>query len=189
MINTRTFLLLIVLGLISLIGWHLSGRFYPPATERIRDLNQLPDYSMSDFTITAMNTNGENAYFLKATHMEHFPETDLIIVEKPDFEMTRSSGLHWSSAAKQGFLTESNKTVILKGDVVIQRNIAGEQTPLVINTDSLRIKSDSGSLDTRDPIRLQDNGNRIQATGMQANVKNRNILLMSDVRGTYEPQP
>lgn len=189
MINTRTFLLLIGLGLISLIGWHLSGRFYPPAPDHARDLNQLPDYSMSDFTITAIHTNGKNAYFLKATHMEHFPETDLIIVEKPDFEMTRTAGLHWSSSANQGFLTETNKTVILKGDVVIQRKIEGEKTPIVISTDSLRIKSDSGTLDTRDPIRLDDNGNRIQATGMQANVKNRNIQLLSEVRGIYEPQP
>lgn len=131
---------------------------------------------------------GRPARVFQVKTLEHHPklqQTELtvprLIIYKPN--------LTWHIEAKKGTAQEAQeKQIALKGEVVIQKQ--EPNTPLAaLTTDFLTYFPAEEKLETESSVTILQGKQRIEAQGMKAFLKTKQVDLLSHVRGYYEPTP
>lgn len=188
MINIRTLGLLLILGIVATIGLWVSDRLTPPAPRADKTVNNRPDYTMENFTITAMGLAGKPRYHLSASSMLHYPENDVTRMEKPNVVLYQENRSPLKVQSSKGVYSGVAKEVVLSGAVKVDRSASQNNRPFVMETEWLKILPDDKRLETDKAIVVKSGRSFVSAVGMVADLDKETIDLLSKVRGTYVPQ-
>ena len=184
--SNKRMLLLFVMALAAFLSWWLSstGPSFVPHVEKQR---HDPDYYLVNFELTTMGDNGIPKHRLSAANMYHYPDDDTARLESPHLVIYHNDVDSWDIRAEHGLVTEGGKSVMLQGDVFIQQVNTGSDNGVEIMTRDVLIKPEEEFASTEQAITVKDRYGVTEAVGMQADLKERRLSLMSEVRGSYEP--
>ena len=188
MTRLRTFLLLVLIGVIVTAGIQFSEQITEQTVPY--DIGQIKDevdYSIEDFNLSLINKQGTMQYHLSAASMLHYKLSDQTRLLEPRLELLRTPGEHWKIHASKGQVSPRGKDVLFDGLVRIERSAARAQESFIMTTDSLHVNTVENTVSTEDSINLKGDGISMQARGMFADLDRDNIQLLAKVRVKYAP--
>lgn len=86
----------------------------------------IPDYTIENFTSTAMNERGQPKYALSAARLVHYPNEKSAYLEKPHLVQYASGGPPVHTIAERGRVFNDGKELQMTGDVRVTRGGEGE---------------------------------------------------------------
>lgn len=167
------------------LSWWLSKGLDVAAPRAPSEARHIPDYSMGEFTLRAMDARGHLHYRLYAEHMSHYMDDDTSRLERPNMTVFRPGGVAWNVYARHGWVSSGHKSIALSGDVVVWRNPGKDDSALEIRTDELHIEPDRQYAETDRPVTISQDAGITHAVGMRVNLRQSRLELLADVRGHY----
>ncbi len=170
------------------LSWWLQRSVEPVPQQVSEQTQHEPDYYMDEFESTALNLEGKPAYKLYADNLKHYASDDSATLERPHLVVFRSEDEFWDIRAESGLVLNGGETVLLQGEVIILRITASDTEALQIYTSDLTVHPYVKYMKTAAAVKIKDGRGRTAAIGMRADLRQRRVELLSEVRGTYEPQ-
>lgn len=183
----RLFAVIALIGLAALSTWLLrtvESEREPTAEARPRS----PDYTLENFTASAMDGHGKLHDRLRARIMIHYPDDDSAELTKPHIELYRQDAPPWRIDAEKGWVYSKGELVLLQGDVFIERDAVSKDGPLHVITRDVRIRPKDKYAETDQPVTILQGTARVDAVGMRAHFQEGRLELLSAVRGKYDPK-
>ncbi len=146
-----------------------------------------PDYIVTNFSATTLNAQGAPRYVVDAQKMEHYPDDDSTHLEEPHLFSLYANAPPISISAKVGEISKNGNDVYLHDSVQVVREASATQDEMVVTTSYLHVVPDRDWADTDRPITLKDPHHVTTAVGMQLDGMARELKLLGQVRGEYEP--
>jgi LPS export ABC transporter protein LptC len=148
-----------------------------------RDLD--PGYSLRGAEIVEMSADGRPRYTLRAKSARQDPDTLEVALDELTLELRDTRGSLWSVTAAQGRMSQDTAKVLLSGGVLV----AGTgPVPLQIRSEQLAIDTEAQRVSTAGAVRItMAGGPELQARGLDANLKSRQVTLESKVHGSFRP--
>ncbi len=141
-----------------------------------------PDYEVEKFNFVRTSANGQAHYLVSGKHLSHYLTDNIIKIQSPVIQSIRPDEAMITATAKEARLTEDNQHVQLVGDVNVSRPATPESGPLQIQTLSLLILTESDTMQTNDPVKINFGKSVVESVGMQANSATGVIELSHQVR-------
>jgi len=183
---------LVMLALLLIIGswslWHNLHQAEIQTPDTFTAAHKL-DYFVDNFSVTTMTTEGKPARTLTAIKMKHFRDTGITELEQPFFHVYSQSDSVWEITSEQGELSADGKTLLLSGQVEIDRPASPNVRSMHISTTNLRVNADQDYAETDDAVKITSNAGWAQGVGMQAWLREPSrIKFLSQTRAHYEVQ-
>jgi len=182
----KRLLILLILAVAAFLSWWLSSTG-PLLIPRVEVQRHDPDYYLVNFILITMGDNGTPKHRLSADNMFHYPDDDTARLENPRLVIYQDDENSWNIRSEHGLVSEEGQSVMLQGDVTIEKVSADADRGLEIITRDVHIKPDEEYASTEQAIIIKDNHGVTEAIGMQADLKEHHLQLMSQVRGKYQP--
>ena len=177
--------LLILLVLAGLTQWLLNINETPGT---MPSNAHVPDYTMENFTITTMGTQGRPKHRLQAAFLAHYPDNNSSEFTSPHITIFSVGKAPWDIYGKRGWMSGSRELILLKGDVVIENAQAPPRDRLRLVTKNLRVLTNEHYAETAQPVTITGQTVVTHATGMRVYLKDGRLQLLSKVRGIYAPK-
>lgn len=176
--------------LVLVIGSGLLLRSKPESEQRAdrRDLSE--GYYLLDATISDTNETGRQIYALNASRIDHVPTdgsvrlTDLKVTYAGDPNIDE-----WTIEAARGAMGAERDRLDLRGGVTISSIDSQSDRRTTISTEQLELNVTTNTARTGQPVRIDMDGGQLTAQGMEADLTNKTIDLLSQVRGTFGATP
>jgi len=182
-VSTRQTALLLVLLLVVIgSGWFLYRQDDDQQQTTVSATGH--DAFVSAMDLQVMDVNGRLQYHVKATSMLHYPHVTRIDLVQPVVHLTREDGTAWHITSERGQTTESGDRIWLLGEVDIQRPGTGKSGSLRIRTSDLLVQPDAEMAETDNAASITAERYRVDAKGLKADFRNRQLHLRSRVRST-----
>ena len=179
-------IILFVFALAAFLSWWLSSTG-PSLLPHLEVKRHDPDYYLVNFTLTTMNDDGIPKHQLTADNMYHYPDDDTANLANPRLVIYNEETDPWEIRADRGLVSEGGKSVFLQGDVFINRLDKRPDHQLEIITRDLTVETEDETASTEQAIIIKDHYGVTEGVGMQANLKERHLQLLSQVKGNYQP--
>lgn len=143
------------------------------------------DYYMLDATVTQFDKQGDIRYRLKSDKTLHFPNDTIRLI---DISVNYRSGKlgDWVLTAADGHVPSSSRDILLTGNVTLVR-APDSQTPLIVKTDHVWVRTQQGLAETNAVVRAHSKNRRIRGNGMTVQFDERILTLHDDVHITFTP--
>ncbi|HLA74459.1 MAG TPA: LPS export ABC transporter periplasmic protein LptC [Gammaproteobacteria bacterium] len=181
-------MLLILLALLLVAGLSQWVRNLNGDGKPARSLSHQPDYTMDDFTITAMGPTGKPKHQLQARYMAHYPDDGSTEFTQPHLTVYRDKGAPWHLYSERGWMSAERKFVLFRGDVLMENPQAPPSRIVRMVTKDLRVVVDEEFAETDQAVTIRSKTSVTHGVGMHAYLKEGRLQLLSKVRGTYEPR-
>lgn len=155
------------------------------------DVNRLaaeardPGYSATDTEIIQTDVDGRPQYRLRAARIEQDSESLETRIEELRLETQGLEGTTWRIEAPQGVLSRDARRIDLRGGVAVEGGASEALEPLRLETSTLQYDLDAARVRTRDDVRLTMQGHTLSATGLDANLRTRQVQLRTEVQGRF----
>lgn len=185
-INTSLQVLLIAALVAAMSGWLLgavkSSLFVPVSSPQPHSI----DYYVKNFTLTSTDTNGMMSRKLEGAFYVHYADDDTSDVERPMLTTYKNDAPDWHIAASTGWVGPGAGFVQLRGDVVMTRYAAlTANNDLQIKTPTLMIFPDNDYAQTDEKVVITNESTTTQGVGMTADLKQKRLQLLAQVKGSY----
>ncbi len=184
----KLFMLLLLLAIGIWAWWHNQQQPRIQTYEKFISEQKL-DYFIEDFSVTTMTAEGKPARILTANMMKHFRDTGISKLEQPFFSTFDQSSLVWEVESERGELSEDGETLLLSGQVRMDRSASANVRAIHISTSNLRVKLDLDYAETDDAVKITSDADWVQGIGLQAWLRRPSrIKFLSHTRAYYEAQ-
>jgi lipopolysaccharide export system protein LptC len=161
-----TYLPLLLMALLALGSWWLVKNVPPAQKPRpAAPPRAEPDYTMSGFALERFAQDGRLKLRLHGAQMRHFPDTDRIEVEQLRAESFATDGRVTRAQAQRGLSNGDASEIQLFGQVEITQPDR-QGVPVRLSSEFLHLYTASERVRTHRPVRVEHNGARLSAQGM-----------------------
>lgn len=182
--NLRTSAAILLLtGLATLTFW--LGTEPADKAESARDVAEGPDFFMDRFSMLLTDEAGRPEYHISGTRMERLRADGRSEIVSPSVAFHGAGGPAWQMDAAEARLSPDGREILLTGDVVIDRPEGEAGRANRLTTDHLTLWTDTRMARTDAPVHMTEGPQRLDATGMQADMQARTIEFHSKVRTVY----
>lgn len=162
-----------------------------PSREQTTDRPDLSEgYYLLDATISDTNETGRQVYALNASRIDHLPAdgsvrlTDLKLRYAGD-----PNAEEWTIEAASGAMRAERDRLDLQGGVTITSLDSESDRRTTISTERLTLDVRSNEARTNLPVSIEMDGGQLTAVGMNADLTNKTINLLAEVRGSFGAPP
>lgn len=146
-----------------------------------------PDFIVNDISALSLDPAGKAEYSLTAKKMTHYPDDDATLVTEPRFVSYTGAEAPVSITAKQGVVSSKGDHVYFQDDVRVVRAAYDDQSALTLRTSFLHVIPDAHLAKTDRQVTITDDATVVTAVGLELNTESRELKLLSNVQGTFEP--
>lgn len=172
---------------IGLSAWSILSTNTSRSTHSPEDTS-LPDAYMEDVVAIVMNKFGTPSIKLSTPKMVHYANNDRTDIQKPLVTIYRKSPNPWDISADFAEASQGVSQINFQKNVVI-KHIADKDDPATtMQTTALTVFPNNQSAQTDQPVTITQPDTTIQATGMQANMNEGTVKLLSQAKGEYVPK-
>lgn len=183
-------LLALLLLLFATASWLLHEPTAPPPAEPVpgQTAGRQVDYYLRGLTATTMGADGKPARTLHAAQARHFEDDNTTELEQPRLIVHQGEEPPWEVVSESGLVSAEGDVVLLQGEVQIDRTEGSDNRPLHLKTRNLRVQPREDYAETDEQVRVRSNRDRLDASGMQAWLRQPSrIKFLDDVKGYYAP--
>lgn len=146
-----------------------------------------PGYSARDAELTETDAEGRALYRLNAKVIRQRPDDGSVQLEQVRMTYRGEASNQWAMTAREGTIQQNNEHIQLMGDVRVVGVLSGTSDLAQIHSEHLSFDSRTEIVSTDDPVTLLWGARKIEGTGLQANLKDRQVRLESGVHGSFSP--
>lgn len=159
-----------------------SNRGAPPGFSQSGIENLQPAYFLVHTTSIQFDAKGKLDYTLYSETVRHDPSDDSAKLTAPHFELFKNGTLDWIVDSQLGIISPDRETVDLQQRVVV----ASHDQQTILKSPQLIIFPDKKLAKTDKPVTLQNPNGFTRSIGLIANMDNKRIDLLDQVRGQYQ---
>lgn len=182
--NRPTLLILALVTLLVIATTWLSQKSEQPTPVTRPDAKGVADYFIRGFEGTVTAKNGTPSHYMKADYLVHYAVSDITELEQPDLTVYRKAGEQWLVQALHGRMEGEGSEVLLRGKVILTQR--SKQQPLQLRTNLLRLYPERHYAETDSAVDIRAPSGHIKGVGMKVFGEEDRLLLLSDIRGTYD---
>jgi lipopolysaccharide export system protein LptC len=146
-----------------------------------------PDYIVDGLSAIRMNETGAATYTLSAAKMVHYPDDNTTLLTTPKLVSLGATKAPVTITAHQAVVSSNGEHVYFQDDVRVTRSAFGDSSELVMRTAFLHVMPDDNLARTDRTVTITDAATTVTAVGLELNSETREFKLLSNVRGTYDP--
>ena len=180
-INTSIAAIAGVVLLAFLLAYSETGT--PPALNDNLQAKEYPDFYLINSSSKQYNEAGQLDLIMQSQSLQHNPENNSISLQKPYLLFFQDSVATWEVKALAGTAYDSDNKI----DLEQQAEIINESRQTSLKTPQLFIYPDKKRANTEKNVTLKTANGVTRAIGMKADLSTREIALLDQVRGQYEP--
>lgn len=143
------------------------------------------DAFMTEVSYLSFNKAGAWESEFHSAHIDHFGDKHIAILEKPLINTQGEAHLTWRITANQGMSYDDGKTVVLKDQVLIEKNNHKTQVKTAMHTREITLYPKKKYLETQEPVKIEQAGSVIEAIGFKADLNTGDMELSSESKGVY----
>lgn len=144
-------------------------------------------YSATDAEIIQTGADGEPRYRLQAASIEQDPRTLEIALRNVRFETRDAQAARWQLSAATGSLSRNAERLRLEGGVQLEGGDARDADRLRVVTQMLDYDLQGAKARAAGKVSVTLHGHILEAKGLDANLRTRQVRLNSDVHGRFTP--
>lgn len=173
---------------LAFILWLLFSGSEPTTstTNEQQNYTQASDYTISQFTITIMDENGQPSRIIKGQEMTHFPEDDTTHITSPIAEFVNQQKDTWIVTSEQGKTHGKGHVILLTDNVVISRK---DDDKTELQTSTLTLDTNKSTAYTDAAVKMISPYGETNSIGLHATLEDKTINLHSRVKGHYDAPP
>ncbi len=165
--------------------WNIRPQSFMPGGARTTATQPEVDFFALGSHTVQFKADGSKDYVLTAARIDHIKANDVTLVDQPELFLHRSAGEPWHVRSATAEVAPGGNQVELIDRVLIQRTDP-KGRPIVISTSRMTVFPDKQYAQTRQPVRIEAANGVTTATGMNADLDQGRIRLLSNVRGQHE---
>jgi lipopolysaccharide export system protein LptC len=204
MIDRRTGFVIVALALIAFAAW--MEVWILRARNRNDDFVGPPrsDYTMNDFTLDALDTQGAYAFSVRGPRMARRGDDGSIYVTLPDYEIIDNSSNTWKGTAESAWVDKDGNVMRLEGKVLMHREPNEKVDRVDLDTRDLTITTDpklkdakghpianaphrDKRMETAAPTTITETTSVTHSIGMKADMDLKTVELLSAVHMISQP--
>lgn len=180
--NWRVVLTLLLLAAALLSGWAVwRGR---ASGEQAHAPTGRSDYVLHDFAVTALDREGKESFSMRAPLLRETPGKRTIDIDAPRFQIPDKDGKYWAVRSRTGWVSQDNKEIRLRGDVVVD-SPPGDPRPTTVNTQQLNAFPDTHRVTSDAEVAIEQPGLTMRGLGLDADLSMKRFTLKSQARTRY----
>jgi LPS export ABC transporter protein LptC len=153
------------------------------ATERAVD----PGYSATDAQVVETDAGGAPRYSLRAASIQQDPRSLEVNLRQLSMQVSDGADAPWQITARDGRMPEDASRIELRGEVRVAGTVGRDGESIEIRSDILSYDIASSLARSTSDVTIRLSGKWLQAHGIEANLKQRQVRLESKVHGRFVP--
>lgn len=167
----------------AVLAWRLlGGQDSPVETRTVEDQR---GYYLDRATLTEMGPDGSPRIVLRAEHVEQQLDDQSVLLTDLSVDYRAADAGTWTLTADRGRLLADAKSLRLSGNVVVKGTAARGEA--VILTDELTYETQSGIVQTAEPVALRFGQHLLEGRGLRVALNEGRLRLESNVHGRFTP--
>lgn len=184
MITRKTRRGMTALVLLSAISFWLSRSQNEEGPEPVAGLDPELDYVLRDFELQFFDELGQPTINMRAPILRNDPKLQMGTVENPVVRLNQADAV-WDLEADLATVTADKEHVQLLGQVQIFRNEPATGNWVELKTREVKIEVTPQTATTNQPVSMFDGYNRVDAIGLDLDMKTKIYSLKQQVVATY----
>jgi len=184
MITRKTRRGIIILILLTTFSFWVSREQENEAPEPVAGLDTKLNYVLHDFELQFHDENGQHTINMHAPVLRNNPELQLGTIENPVITLNQLD-MVWNLTSDSATVTADKEHIQLSGKVNLKRRETTSGNWLELNTREIRIEVSPQTASTDESVHMFDGYNRIDAIGLDLDLKNNTFKLKQQVKATY----
>ncbi len=173
---------LLVAGL-ALVVWDLRKTNDKPTATAARS-----DYRLMDFKMFAFDVDGNPAFSLTAPLLERDPDGKALTIRKPVFVFPGADDKPWQAVSETAWVSDKARELQLREKVQITGPVSPRGLRTEFNTEALSIFPKEHRIHSNGWVTVQHGTSILKGYGLEANMKQRRVQLLSKVEAHYAPK-
>lgn len=178
----RGWLMLLLLAGAAAAGWSVWTQRKAQAPQAIQAHS---DYVLNDFQIIALDTQGREAFTVRAPRMARDPADKSLDVAIPLFLVPDAQGRHWEVRSRTATIDEGGERIHLAGNVLATSPQGSN--PVRIASQRLNVFPRRNQATSDDEVVITQPGLTMRGRGLHADLARDVATLSSNVRTRYVP--
>lgn len=151
-----------------------------------KEKKKASDFFLEKVTTTVMHENGEPDYHMTADYVSHYPDTELVKMEKVNFNLYQTGQATLSVSANKAEVDNRKSVIHLKDNVVLHRPKSKTDEAITLTTSELHIYSREEYAETPATVKVVSENNEIEAVGMRMFLDEGRIEFLSSIRTRFD---
>ena len=133
------------------------------------------------------DATGAPRYTLRAASIQQDPRSLEVSLRQLSMQVSDGEDAPWRMTARDGRMPEDASRIDLSGDVRVAGTLGRDGEPIEIRSDTLSYEIASSLARSASDVTIRLSGKWLQARGIEANLKQRQVRLESKVHGRFVP--
>jgi lipopolysaccharide export system protein LptC len=129
-----------VLVALAALSWWLPNALTGRAPLFDGESRHEPDYTIENFTATAMNAQGQRKHELRAARLTHYPDDGSAELERPYLIQFAPDAAPLHTRADRGTVSADGKQLLMRGHVHVTRGATGRDPSGEIQTEEMQVR-------------------------------------------------
>ncbi|MEJ2141320.1 MAG: LPS export ABC transporter periplasmic protein LptC [Gammaproteobacteria bacterium] len=151
-----------------------------------KEKKKASDFFLENVATTVMHANGEPDYHMTADYVTHYPDSDLVKLNKVNFRLFQTGQATLSVSANKGEVENRKSVIHLKDNVVLQRPESKTDEAITLTTSELHIFSREEYAETPAAVKVVSGNNQIEAVGMRMYLDEGRMEFLSSIRTRFD---
>jgi lipopolysaccharide export system protein LptC len=195
--DRRPYLVAAVLAIVALVTQALVWVFVPREVESTFVGPPRSDYTLSDFTLDALDERGAHSFTMVAPRLARKEDDGSIAVTAPKYEIVDNGGNLWKGTSQSAWVNKDGSIMKLEGAVDMHRIETDTVTPVQVVTRDLTITTDPKDkanpqqargrrMETAAPTTVIDPDTVARGVGMKTDMTLKTVEFLSDFHSTTQ---
>jgi lipopolysaccharide export system protein LptC len=147
------------------------------------------DYAIKGLEVTRMTPAGIPAHRLYAPNLRHYVDDGTSAIDEPRLTVFQDAAPPWEIRARDALVSTDGELVLLRGEVLIEREAGADNRPVRLVTRELRVQPRQDYAETDAAVRVDSDPDWLEAVGMQAWLRPPSRLkFLSQVNAYHVPR-
>ena len=152
--------------------------------EPVVGLDPELDYVLRDFELQFFDEFGQPTINMRAPVLRNDPKLQMGTIEYPVVRLNHDDAV-WDLTANTATVTADKEHVQLIGQVHVKRNEPASGNWVELDTREVQIEVTPQTAVTDQPVSMFDGNNRVDAIGLELDMKAKTYTLKQQVKATY----
>lgn len=184
MITRKTRRGIVSLVLLTAVSYWIGRNQDIKLPEPVAGLNTKLNYVLHDFNLQFFDENGQPTLNMQAPELKNDPELELGTIEQPVIRVNRA-GERWKLTSESATVTADKEHVRLSGHVFVNKREADNGNWVELDTRDVLVDVTPQTVSTDQAVSIFDGNNRLDATGLELDMKTDTFKLKQRVKASY----